>query len=275
MVEMPNPMHRIWSDGRWLKLQLSNGCYWHKCAFCDTSLDYIQRYHPPVIQELIETIIQLKEETGLSGFHFTDEALAPALIRKFCTEILARKITITWWGNIRFEKQFDMELAELMAASGCIAITGGIECANDRLLKLMNKGITLAGTTDVCAALSDAGILVHAYLMYGFPTQTKLETIQALEYVRKRFAAGDIQSAYWHRFALTTHSPIAKDPRKFGIELSQVKQNKSRALFAVNDIPYIENNAPDHDRLGKSLRHALYNYMLGLGLDIPAEEWFE
>jgi len=274
LMEMPNPMHRIWSDGRWLKMQLANGCYWHKCAFCDTALDYIKRYQPPDPDELIETVIQLKKETGLSGFHFTDEALPPGLIRKFCTEIIKRGVTITWWGNIRFENNFTEELAELMADSGCIAVTGGLECANDRLLALMNKGITLTSAKVVCEALSNAGILVHAYLMYGFPTQTKQEAIQALEFVRERFAEGDIQSAYWHRFALTTHSPIAQDPQKFGIELIDNIQNKGNPIFAVNEIPYSESSAPNHDKLGKSLRHALYNYMLGLGLDIPAEEWF-
>jgi len=274
VMEMPNPMHRIWSDGRWLKLQLSNGCYWHQCAFCDTSLDYIQRYHAPDLNDLIMTITQLKAETGLSGFHFTDEALPPALIRRFCTAIIARRITITWWGNIRFEKNFDPQLAGLMAASGCIAVTGGLECANDRLLKLMSKGITLTGAAEVCAALSNAGILVHAYLMYGFPTQSRAETIAALEFVRERFAAGEIQSAYWHRFALTTHSPIAADPRRFGIELLGKSRDPDQPLFAVNEIPYRESGAPDHATLGQSLRRALYNYMLGLGLDIPAADWF-
>lgn len=273
LMEMPNPMHRIWSDGRWLKLQLANGCYWSKCSFCDTSLDYIQRYRPPDIDELVECIIKLKEETGLAGFHFTDEALSPALIRKFCKEIIGRKVTITWWGNIRFEKNFDDELAELMATSGCIAVTGGVECANDRLLKLMNKGITLESVECACEALTNAGILVHAYLMYGFPTQTREETIQALDFVRSCFANGYIQSAYWHRFALTDHSPIAKEPQKFGIEL--LKRGRSgKPVFAVNEIPYSEFSAPDHNKLGATLRHALYNYMLGLGLDIPASEWF-
>ena len=273
MMEMPNPMHRIWTDGRWIKLQLSNGCYWNKCAFCDTTLDYIQRYRPPVIDELVECIEQLKSETGLSGFHFTDEALSPALIRRFCREIIARHITITWWGNIRFEKGFDAELAELMAESGCIAVTGGLECANDRLLKLMNKGITLASASAACENLSNAGILVHAYLMYGFPTQTEAETIDSLEFVRSCFAEGWIQSAFWHRFALTIHSPIARNPEKFGIELLETG-NKEQPVFAINEIPYREPGSPDHDRLGVSLRHALYNYMLGVGLDIPAQEWF-
>jgi len=272
LAEMANPMHRIWSDGRWIKLQLANGCYWHKCAFCDVSLDYIGRYVPPDVPALVDTLVRLKRETGQTGFHFTDEALAPALLRPLCKELLARGETLTWWGNIRFDTSFTPSLASLMAQAGCIAVTGGLECAHDRLLKLMNKGITRASAAQACKALSDAGILVHAYLMYGFPSQTEQETLDALEYVRQRFAAGHIQSAYWHRFALTAHSPIAGNPEKFGIRLTPRPESGSR--FALNEIPYEDPGAPDHDRVGKGLRRALYNYMLGLGLDLPVKTWF-
>jgi radical SAM superfamily enzyme YgiQ (UPF0313 family) len=273
LLEMANPMHRIWSDGTWLKVPVANGCYWHKCAFCDVALDYIGRYEPPDVKALVDGLVRLKGETGLSGFHFTDEALAPALVRQLCEELLARGETITWWGNIRFEKSFTPALARLMAQAGCIAVTGGLECAHDRLLKLMNKGITLAGATQTCQAFSDAGLLVHAYLMYGFPTQTERETLDALEYVRQRFADGHLQSAYWHRFALTAHSPIAQQPEKFGIR--PLPQPALERRFARNEIPYEEAGAPDHARLGAGLRRALYNYMLGLGLDLPVRTWFD
>lgn len=273
LLEMANPMHRIWSDGKWLKVPLANGCYWHKCAFCDVGLDYIGRYVAPDAKAVVDQLVQLKRETGLSGFHFTDEALAPALIRPLCEEILARGETFTWWGNIRFEKSFTPALTNLMAQAGCIAVTGGLECAHDRLLKLMNKGITLASAAKACQAFSEAGILVHAYLMYGFPTQTSQETLDALDYVRQRFADGHIQSAYWHRFALTAHSPIAQQPAAFGIRLLPSPAPEQR--FALNEIPYEELGAPDHDRLGAGLRRALYNYMLGLGIDLPAQTWFD
>ena len=272
MLEMANPMHRIWSDGKWIKLQLANGCYWHKCAFCDVALDYIGRYEPPDTKRLVDTIIRLKRETGQTGFHFTDEALPPALIRQLCDELLSRGETITWWGNVRFDKSFTPSLTGLMARAGCIAVTGGLECAHDRLLKLMNKGITLASAAQACQAFSDAGILVHAYLMYGFPTQTEKETYEALEFVRQLFAAGHIQSAYWHRFALTIHSPITRHPEKFGLSL--LPQPVPAWRFALNEIPYEEPGAPDHQTLGAGLRRALYNYMLGVGLDLPARKWF-
>jgi len=273
LLETGNPMHRIWSDGRWIKLSAANGCYWHRCAFCDVSLDYIGRYQAPDVPTLVDTMLRLKRETGRAGFHFTDEALAPALIRALCGELRARGEALTWWGNIRFDRAFTPALVRQMAEAGCIAVTGGLECAQDRLLRLMRKGITLAGARNVCQAFSDAGILVHAYLMYGFPTQTEDEVLAALDYVRQRFADGHIQSAFWHRFALTAHSPIARDPASFGIRL--VPQRLPARVFARNELPYRESGAPDWERLGRGLRLALYNFMLGQGLDRDVRSWFK
>ena len=272
VVETANPMHRIWSDGKWLKLQLANGCYWHRCAFCDLALDCISRYNPPPVSVILQTMRELKRETGLSGFHFTDEALSPALVRALSKEILASGETFTWWGNIRFEKNYDDELCRLMADAGCIAVTGGLECAHDRLLKLMNKGITLAGAASAMRSFSNAGILVHAYLMYGFPTETDEETIEALEFVRQRFAEGSLQSAFWHRFALTTHSGIVRDPDRFCIQVGETREDGKR--FAENELPYTSGIRQSTEKLGRGLRLALYNYMMGLGLDIPVRRWF-
>ena len=37
VIEIANPMHSLWSDGRWNKLTMAHGCYWAKCTFCDIS----------------------------------------------------------------------------------------------------------------------------------------------------------------------------------------------------------------------------------------------
>lgn len=271
VVEMPNCMHRIWTDGLWIKMQLAQGCYWHKCAFCDLSLDYICRYEPATPKDIVDAMEKLVAKTGRHGFHFVDEALSPALVRGLCTELISRSLNISWWGNIRFDKAFTPELAQLMSDSGCIAVTGGLECAEDRLLKLMNKGITLASARSALKAFSDAGILVHAYLMYGFPTETESEALSALKFVRDCFAEGLLQSAYWHRFALTAHSPIASNPDKFGITIMKNKQQGPR--FALNELQFAEKNAPNWERIGHALSTAVYNYMLGIGLDMPVKKW--
>jgi hypothetical protein len=274
ILEMLNPMHRVWSDGRWNKLTLAHGCYWKKCNFCDVTLDYIGRYDGAPGKLIVDRMESLIQETGQSGFHFVDEAAPPAALKAISEELLQRGLSATWWGNVRFEKTFTPELASLMARAGCVAVSGGLEVASDRLLKLMNKGVTVEQVARVTKALTGAGIMVHAYLMYGFPTQTVQETIDALERVRQLFEAGCIQSAYWHRFSATIHSPIGREPEKFGIEITG-GADASQISFAQNDLQFVDPTGVDHDTLGIGLRKALYNYMLGLGLDQDVRDWFE
>lgn len=271
LVEMLNPMHRLWSDGRWNKLTVAHGCYWKKCTFCDITLDYIGRYEPLAADALVDRIEALIAETGQTGFHFVDEAAPPAALRALAERLIARNVTITWWGNIRFEKTFTPALTELLARSGCVAVSGGLEVASDRLLALMKKGVTVAQVARVARSFTDAGVMVHAYLMYGFPTETEQETVDALERVRQLFAEGCIQSAFWHRFAATAWSPIGQRPDLYGIRLRPAPA----VTFARNELAFDDPVGCDHERLGRGLRRAIYNFMHGMGLDADVRTWFE
>jgi len=271
VMEMLNPMHRFWSDGRWNKITLAHGCYWKKCSFCDVSLDYIGRYDEPSTDLIMRRIKALIAETGETGFHLVDEAAPPSAMRSLAKRLIAERLSITWWGNIRFEKTFTPELCRQLAESGCVAVSGGLEVASDRLLELMKKGVTVEQVARVTRAFTDAGVMVHAYLMYGFPTETEQDTVDALERVRQLFAAGCIQSAYWHRFSATAHSPIGLNPDAFGIELLPPPDIQ----FAHNDLNFRDPTGTDHDYLGHGLRKALYNYMHGIGLETDVREWFE
>ena len=270
LLDMLNPMHRLWSDGRWNKLTVAHGCYWKKCSFCDLSLDYISRYETANASILVDRIEAIVAETGESGFHFVDEAAPPKALKALAEELLRRDRHISWWGNIRFEKSFTPQVCELLAESGCIAITGGLEVASDRLLTLMKKGVSVAQVARVTRAFSDAGILVHAYLMYGFPTQTVAETVDSLEYVRQLFLEGCIQSGFFHRYTCTVHSPVGREPAAYGVTLAPLPQG----AFAKNDITFIDPSGVDHDALGQALNAALYNYMHGVALDRDVREWF-
>ncbi|HEX7835994.1 MAG TPA: radical SAM protein, partial [Kofleriaceae bacterium] len=271
LFEMLNPMHRLWSDGRWNKLTIAHGCYWKQCAFCDVTLDYIARYDRAPADLLVDRICAMIAETGQTGFHFVDEAAPPAALRALAERLIARGVTITWWGNVRFEQAFTPELARLLARSGCVAVSGGLEVASDRLLALMNKGVTVEQVARVTRAFSDAGVMVHAYLMYGFPTQTAQDTIDALERVRQLFAEGCLQSAFWHRFTATAHSPIGRAPELYGIRLRAA----APATFARNDLAFDDPTGCDHDGLAAGLRKAVYNFMHGVGLDVDPRSWFE
>jgi hypothetical protein len=271
LLDMLNPMHRLWSDGRWNKLTVAHGCYWKKCSFCDVSLDYISRYETASAEMLVDRIETIVKETGQTGFHFVDEAAPPKALKALAEELIRRKVHISWWGNIRFEKTFTPELAELLAESGCIAMSGGLEVASDRLLKLMKKGVSVEQVAQVTKGFSEAGILVHAYLMYGFPTQTVQDTVDALEYVRQLFENGCIQSGFFHRFACTVHSPVGLNPEDYGIELIPLPP----VTFGKNDIGFIDPTGVDHDLLGLGLKKAIYNFMHGIGLEEDVRSWFQ
>lgn len=271
VIEIVNPMHRMWSDGRWNKLTMAHGCYWGKCTFCDISLDYIKVYEPVAAKLLCDRMEELIAQTGQNGFHFVDEAAPPALMRALALEIVKRNLAVTWWANIRFEKSFTKDLCRLLKQSGCIAVSGGLEVASDRLLELIQKGVTVAQVARVTRNFTQAGIMVHAYLMYGFPTQTAQETIDSLEMVRQLFEAGILQSGFWHQFAMTAHSPVGMYPEKFGV----LKETDAIGTFANNDIIHIDKTGASHDKFSYGLKKSLFNFMHGICLDYPLQDWFD
>lgn len=276
VIEIVNPMHRMWSDGRWNKLTMAHGCYWGKCTFCDISLDYIKIYEPVAASLLCDRMEEMITQTGENGFHFVDEAAPPALMRALALEILRRKLSVTWWTNIRFEKSFTADLCLLLKASGCIAVSGGLEVASDRLLKLIDKGVTVEQVARVTCNFTEAGIMVHAYLMYGYPTQTVQETVDSLEMVRQLFEAGILQSGFWHQFAMTAHSPVGMYPEKFGVvPIISPSFGGVGEVFANNDINYIDSTGIDHDKFSFGLKKSLFNYMHGICFDYELQDWFE
>ncbi|HZJ37127.1 MAG TPA: radical SAM protein [Gillisia sp.] len=270
VIEIANPMHSLWSDGRWNKLTMAHGCYWGRCTFCDISLDYIKTYQPVAARLLVDRMEELIAQTGENGFHFVDEAAPPSLMKSLALEIIKRKLTVTWWANIRFEKNFTRDLCFLLKASGCIAISGGLEVASDRLLKLIEKGVTVEQVAQVTRNLTEANIMVHSYLMYGYPTQTIQETVDSLEMVRQLFEIGVLQSGFWHQFALTAHSPVGLNPSEYGI--TPIFKN---ITFANNDVDFKDKTGIDHGKFSYGLKKSLFNFMHGIGFEMPLQEWFD
>ncbi|MFY1046408.1 B12-binding domain-containing radical SAM protein [Chryseobacterium sp. GP-SGM7] len=270
VIEIANPMHSLWSDGRWNKLTMAHGCYWGKCTFCDISLDYIKIYEPISAKILVNRMEELIKTTGETGFHFVDEAAPPALMREVALEILRRNLVVTWWTNIRFEKSFTQDLCFLLKLSGCVAVSGGLEVASDRLLKLIDKGVSVDQVARVTRNFTEAGIMVHAYLMYGYPTQTIQETVDSLEMVRQLFEMGILQSGFWHQFAMTAHSPVGQNPEEFGV--TPIKQE---IKFANNDIDFEDKTGIDHSKFSFGLKKSLFNFMHGINFEIPLQDWFD
>lgn len=159
----------------------------------------------------------------------------------------------------------------MLKTSGCIAVSGGLEVASDRLLELIQKGVSVAQVAQVNKNFTEAGIMVHAYLMYGFPTQTVQATINSLKMVRQLFEIGILQSGFWHQFAMTAHSPVGLNPEKFNV----IQESNEVGTFANNDLNHIYQTGIDHSMFSYGLKKSLYNFMHGIGFDIPLNQWFD
>ena len=269
-LETFNVNQRLYSEGWWNKLTMAHGCYWKKCSFCDIHLSYIGDYETASVRNLVDKVQECIAQTGHTGFHFVDEALPPKIMRDFALELLRRGLKISWHGMLRFDKAFNPDLCRLLAESGLVAVFGGLEVASDRLLKLMKKGTTVEQVASVSKNFQEAGIRVHAYIMYGFPTQTAQETIDALDVVRQLFLNGLITSASWAKFGVTPHSPIGRTPSEYGVELLPTPKDAFIEQVITHWDP-----ANDHSRFTYGLETALGCLGLGSHHLTPSETWFE
>jgi len=274
-LDSTNPMHRLWTESPWLKYRLAQGCYWKRCAFCDTQLDYVSSFLRSELEPLLEAMDRASEGTGLSGIHFVDEALPMGRLLAFAEanrkRAAAGKKQYHYWGNIRFDASWTPERCELLAASGLVAVSGGIEVASEAGLAMTDKGFDLPSLVRTLVALRQAGLLVHAYLIYGFPGQDRASILESADFVRGLFAAGLVDSAFWHRFVLTRHSRMMAEWKEGGRpELSPRDRGGS---FAANDLEFEGEEA--FDSYGKVLDAALGAWMEGQDLDRPAAEWFD
>lgn len=275
LADDTNPMHRIWNDGAWLKAYIAHGCYWHRCAFCDTTLDYVKDYCLTDINSLYDSLCVQAEKTGVHGIHFVDEACPPVALQNFALKNMAvkssNKIPLTYWGNIRFEKSFDRDLADLLSAGGLTAVSAGIEIATGNGLSAVNKGTDMENIVNACCAFKEAGILIHSYMIFGFWSQSVQDLIDSMETLRQLFEAGLLDSAFWHKFTLTLHSTVYEEYKKGKYpELKILSQKKTQ--FAKNDLHF--EGEEKSEKFSAPLNAALELWMHGEKLSKPVESYF-
>jgi hypothetical protein len=274
IVDSENPMHRLWSDTPWLKYSLAHGCYWRRCTFCDTELEYVADFSRSDIPMLMTALEKASSRNGLFGIHFVDEAMPMAALLDFARANRARAQQgfrqFSFWGNVRFDSSWTQDRCEFLSSSGLVAVSGGIEIATERGLEMTDKGFDLAGMVKSLVALKRAGVLVHTYLIYGFPDQKVSDIIDSAEFCRQLFNAGLIDSAFWHRFVLTRHSKMYRE----------WKDGKRAALkpldrpwsFANNDLSF--EGESTFDSFDAPLAASLSAWMDGRNLKKPASSWF-
>lgn len=285
LADDANPMHRIWSDGSWLKAYMAHGCYWHKCAFCDTTLDYVCSYKRLDCKKLYAHLSEQARKTGIYGIHFVDEACPPRSLVEFASENTTVPSTksqgrLTFWGNIRFEKSFTRDIADFLSYGGLIGVSGGIEIATGSGLEKVNKGTDLESLIGACCAFKEAGILVHAYMIYGFYSESTQDTINSMEVLRQMFEAGLLDGSFWHKFVLTKHSTLFTEWKEgkhpdlkpiLDIDVSDA-DNKHKPWFAQNDIHF--EGEEKYEKFDYGLNLALNDWMHGENLTRPVQTWF-
>ncbi len=272
MCDDRNAMHRIWTDGSWLKAYLAHGCYWHKCAFCDTSLDYVCGYKLTDISPLYEGLLKTALEKGVYGIHFVDEALPPVALKKFALLNARAGNPLYFWGNVRFEKSFTKDLAVFLSYCGLGGVSAGIESATGTGLESINKGTDITSIAHACCAFKESGILVHAYMIYGFWNDTPQSIIDSMETLRQFFAAGLLDSAFWHKFVLTRNSTVYSQWEKDGT-LDLVSGADISSAFARNNLHF--KGEEKFNKFGLPLDTALNSWMHGERLEQKIQKWFD
>ena len=274
-VDSENPMHRMWSDAPWLKYRLAHGCYWKRCTFCDTELDYVGRYVPADLSALAAAADAAASRSRVFGIHFVDEAVPIAKLLQFAR--INRQRTASgarpfhYWGNVRFDASWTADRCELLAASGLVAVSGGIEIATEKGLEMTDKGFDFTGLVRTLVAMKRAGLLVHAYLIYGYPGQTEGDIVGSAEAVRQLFASGLVDSAFWHRFVLGRHSRMYAE-WKAGTRPA-LRPIDPGGTFADNDLAF--EGEQSYERFAAPLESALAAWMDGEEMQRPAATWFE
>ena len=281
IVDSGNAMHRLWSETPWLKYSLAHGCYWRRCSFCDTELEYVADFARTSTGALLEAASAAAARTGLHGIHFVDEAMPMAALLDFAranrTRAAAGSVSDTgrakpfsFWGNVRFDASWTQDRCEFLGASGLVAVSGGIEIATERGLEMTGKGFDLVSLVRTLVAMRRAGLLVHTYLIYGFPGQAAADIVDSAEFCRQLFAAGLVDSAFWHRFVLTRHSRMYREWKE-GRRPALVPVDRPWS-FANNDLSFEGERA--FDRFDAPLAASLDSWMEGAALDKPLSAWF-
>jgi len=210
------PLEKYFVPDRVLPYLATRGCYWGRCDFCDHGEGYTAGYRTKKIQEIIDEIQYLKTKYHTRHFHFTDESYPPALFRKLTRKLVESKMDIAWTTHIRFEKSLlDDEVWQDAKDSGCKFLHMGYESGSERVLKLMDKATTTEVIRKSLELSSRHGVWNHVMGFFGFPGETYEDAKFSTQFLEEN--KEHVHSIGFGTFDLSKHTPVAKNPEKFGI----------------------------------------------------------
>lgn len=170
---------RYFSPEPVIPVQLSKGCYWGKCTFCDYYFGQ-QCYDTKKIPDVIDELKYFIGRYGIRRFHFIDEAIPPKYYNELADAILENGLNITFYSFVRLEKGFTKEIFQNLYRAGMRSALWGYEAWSVRIMEMMNKGIDVGERMRILRDAREAGIWNNCLFIMGYPTETREEIEQTI-----------------------------------------------------------------------------------------------
>ncbi len=219
-------------------VNISKGCYWGKCKFCDFNMQYSQK----PVENVIEEIKFLVKNYNARYFYLTDAALAPKTAKEFAGLLLKENLDIRYTTFLRFEKVYDKKFLNLLYKSGCRCVSWGLESASQKVLNLMNKGTDINVIQRILNDTAKIGIANRLTIIYLFPGETFDDFCKTINFLKKN--QKKIFFLSFHRYMLKRYSYVFNNMEEFGIHLNTNEIKSEYHAFELG-IPY---NQSDYDK---------------------------
>lgn len=195
-----------------LPLKTSNTCYYKQCTYC-THYDK-DKYKEFDLGRIENTVEKAVHSVGARHFFLVDEMIPKNRLLELAK--IFKKHRAFWTCQLRPTKELDYETLKTLNESGLTMLMWGVESGSDRVLELIRKGTNVKDVEKVLSDSHSAGIKNIAYIIFGFPTETKEEFLETIEFLKKNSESIDLVST--SVFGLQKDTPIFACPEKYGMK---------------------------------------------------------
>jgi radical SAM superfamily enzyme YgiQ (UPF0313 family) len=211
------PLHLYLSPEIVLPYAPTRGCYWNRCTFCHygaTRKGTLQ-YREKKVEHIIADLDLLNQKYGTYHFAFSVDVIHPKTVLAIAEEIIRNKRSYLWTTDIKVDDFFTKQNCMTLKKGGCLSVAIGLESANQRILKLMDKGISKDQAENCIRNLSKAGISTQVMTFLNFPSETASEALETIQFIQHHVA--DISLFTMGDFILHEGAKIYRSPHKYGI----------------------------------------------------------
>lgn len=191
---------RVSGSGLCPTIIVARGCPF-KCTYCSRTFGRTFRSHSTdrIMQEVNDLITRYRvEQINIEADTLTvKKSFLKAICHAFIENGIQRKVR--WTCESRVDT-VDEALLKLMRQAGCWQISYGVETGSQRLLDLINKGVTLSQVEEAFRMTKRAGISIRGFFMLGLPTETREESLATIAFAKKL-------DPLWAQFTITIPYP--------------------------------------------------------------------